>query len=114
LYNLTNINISERIRELSTIKVLGFYDKEVTMYVYRENNILTLVGILLGCVLGKLLHGFVIKTAEVDLMMFPPDIHFISYVYSAILTLLFSTVVMFVMHRRLRKVDMIEALKSTE
>jgi putative ABC transport system permease protein len=114
LYNLTNINISERIRELSTIKVLGFYDKEVTMYVYRENNILTLLGILLGCVLGKLLHGFVIKTAEVDLMMFPPDIHFISYVYSAILTLLFSTVVMFVMHRRLRKVDMIEALKSTE
>ena len=114
LYNLTNINISERIRELSTIKVLGFYDKEVTMYVYRENNILTLLGILLGCVLGKLLHSFVIKTAEVDMMMFPPDIHLISYVYSAILTLLFSSVVMYFMHRKLRKVDMIEALKSNE
>ena len=114
LYNLTNINISERIRELSTIKVLGFYDKEVTMYVYRENNILTALGILLGCVLGKLLHGFVIKTAEVDMMMFPPDIHPVSYLYSALLTILFSTVVMLVMHRRLKKVDMIEALKSTE
>ena len=114
LYNLTNINISERIRELSTIKVLGFYDKEVTMYVYRENNILTLLGILLGCVLGKLLHGFVLQTAEVDMMMFPPDIHVISYVYSAALTVLFSLVVMFFMHRRLKKVDMIEALKSTE
>ncbi len=114
LYNLTNINISERIRELSTIKVLGFYDKEVTMYVYRENNILTLFGILLGCVLGKLLHAFVLQTAEVDMMMFPPDIHGISYLYSAALTVLFSLVVMFFMHRRLKKVDMIEALKSTE
>lgn len=114
LYNLTNINISERIRELSTIKVLGFYNKEVTMYVYRENNILTVLGILLGCVLGKLLHGFVLQTAEVDMMMFPPDIHGISYLYSALLTILFSLIVMFFMHRRLIKVDMIEALKSTE
>ncbi|HCM89377.1 MULTISPECIES: ABC transporter permease [Vagococcus] len=114
LYNLTNINISERIRELSTIKVLGFYNKEVTMYVYRENNILTFLGILLGCILGKLLHGFVLQTAEVDMMMFPPDIHWISYLYSALLTILFSLVVMFFMHRRLTKVDMIEALKSNE
>ena len=114
LYNLTNINISERIRELSTIKVLGFYNKEVTMYVYRENNILTFLGILLGCILGKLLHGFVLQTAEVDMMMFPPDIHWISYLYSALLTVLFSLVVMFFMHRRLTKVDMIEALKSNE
>lgn len=114
LYNLTNINISERIRELSTIKVLGFYDNEVTMYVYRENNILTLLGIGLGCLLGKWLHGFVLKTAEIDMMMFPPDIHFISYVYSALLTSFFSFVVMAVMHRRLKKVDMIEALKSNE
>ena len=114
LYNLTNINISERIRELSTIKVLGFYDKEVTMYVYRENNILTVLGILLGCVLGKLLHGFVLQTAEVDLMMFPKNIHGLSYLYSSLLTILFSSVVMLVMHRRLKKVDMIEALKSSE
>lgn len=114
LYNLTNINISERIRELSTIKVLGFYDKEVTMYVYRENNILTALGILLGCVLGKILHGFVLQTAEVDMMMFPMTIHGISYLYSAALTLLFSFIVMYFMHRRLKKVDMIEALKSNE
>ncbi len=114
LYNLTNINISERIRELSTIKVLGFYNKEVTMYVYRENNILTFLGILVGCLIGKLLHAFVLKTAEVDLMMFSPTIHWQSYVYSGILTLLFSTVVMGIMHRKLRKVNMIEALKSNE
>lgn len=114
LYNLTNINVSERIRELSTIKVLGFYNNEVTMYVYRENNILTVLGILLGCLAGKLLHGFVLGTAEVDMLMFSPTIHLMSYVYSALLTLLFSLIVMWVMHRKLRNVDMIEALKSTE
>ncbi|MGX6969657.1 FtsX-like permease family protein [Vagococcus bubulae] len=114
LYNLTNINISERIRELSTIKVLGFYDREVTMYVYRENNILTVLGILLGFVLGVLLHGYVLKTAEIDMMMFPTTIHPISYVYSALLTILFSFIVMLIMHRKLKHVDMIEALKSTE
>ena len=114
LYNLTNINISERIRELSTIKVLGFYNKEVTMYVYRENNILTILGIAVGCLVGKLLHGFVLNTAEVDMVMFSPTIHVISYVYSALLTLLFSTLVMWAMHRKLKHVDMIEALKSTE
>lgn len=114
LYNLTNINISERIRELSTIKVLGFYNKEVTMYIYRENNILTALGILLGGVVGKLLHRFVLSTAEVDMMMFSPTIHLGSYVYAAILTIFFSLVVMYVMHRKLVKVDMIEALKSNE
>lgn len=114
LYNLTNINISERIRELSTIKVLGFYNNEVTMYVYRENNILTILGIVVGCFVGKLLHTFVLSTAEVDMLMFSPTIHKMSYVYSALLTLFFSFVVMLVMHRKLRKVDMIEALKSTE
>lgn len=114
LYNLTNINISERIRELSTIKVLGFYDKEVTMYVYRENMILTIIGILVGCVAGKLLHLFVLNTAELDMMMFVPDIHFLSYLYSAALTWFFSMIVMWMMHRKLKKVDMIEALKSNE
>lgn len=114
LYNLTNINVSERIRELSTIKVLGFYNNEVTMYVYRENNILTAMGILIGCVAGKLLHGFVLGTAEVDMLMFSPTIHGMSYIYSALLTLFFSLIVMWVMHRKLRNVDMIEALKSTE
>ncbi len=114
LYNLTNINISERIRELSTIKVLGFYDNEVTQYVYRENNLLTLLGVGVGCLLGILLHGFVLQTAEVDLMMFPKTIHAMSYVYAILLTFLFSLIVMMVMHRKLKKVDMIEALKSNE
>lgn len=114
LYNLTNINISERIRELSTIKVLGFYDKEVTMYVYRENMILTIIGILVGCVAGKLLHLFVLNTAELDMMMFVPGIHLASYLYAAALTWFFSMIVMGLMHRKLKKVDMIEALKSNE
>lgn len=114
LYNLTNINISERIRELSTIKVLGFYDNEVTAYIYRENIVLTFLGILIGCLFGKLLHGFVLQTAEVDMVMFSPQIHWLSYIYSALITLLFSIIVMFFMHRKLKKVDMIEALKSNE
>lgn len=114
LYNLTNINVSERIRELSTIKVLGFYPKEVTMYVYRENLILTMMGIVVGFVLGTFLHRFVTSTAEVDILMFSPTIHAMSYVYAAILTLLFSTLVMIVMHIKLKRVDMIEALKSVE
>ena len=114
LYNLTNINVSERIRELSTIKVLGFYPKEVTMYVYRENIFLTLLGILFGYVLGYFLHIFVINTVELDQMMISRTIHLNSYVYSALLTLLFSSVVMIVMHWKLKKIDMIEALKSVD
>lgn len=114
LYNLTNINISERIRELSTIKVLGFYPKEVTMYVYRENIILTVLGILLGFFGGALLHRFVISTAEIDDMMFSPTIEPWSYFYAASLTLLFAGIVMFVMHQKLKHIDMIEALKSVE
>ncbi|EAE5125741.1 FtsX-like permease family protein [Listeria monocytogenes] len=114
LYNLTNINVSERIRELSTIKVLGFYPKEVTMYVYRENIILTLMGIAAGFVLGFFLHRFIITTAEVDQMMFSPVISWTSYLFSGILTLVFATVVMVVMHIKLKRIDMIEALKSVE
>ncbi|MBO0439327.1 FtsX-like permease family protein [Candidatus Enterococcus ikei] len=114
LYNLTNINISERIRELSTIKVLGFYDKEVTMYVYRENIILTVIGIFFGCFFGKLVHGYVLTTVEVDMLMFSPTIHWFSYVYSGLITLFFTLLVMVFMHRKLKKVDMIEALKSNE
>ncbi|WP_430598405.1 FtsX-like permease family protein [Enterococcus sp. AZ177] len=114
LYNLTNINISERIRELSTIKVLGFYDKEVTMYVYRENIILTMIGIFIGCFFGKLVHSYVLTTVEVDMLMFSPTIHWLSYMYSALITLFFTLLVMFFMHRKLKKVDMIEALKSNE
>ena len=114
LYNLTNINVSERVRELSTIKVLGFFDKEVTMYIYRENIILTLMGIVVGSALGFLLHSFVLDTAEVDFMMFSPTIHPISYLYSGIITLVFSGIVMIAMHYKLKEVDMIEALKSVD
>lgn len=114
LYNLTNINVSERIRELSTIKVLGFYDKEVTMYIYRENMILTVLGIIAGNFLGIWLHGFVMQTAEVDNMMFSQKIEWLSYGYAAVLTLVFSGIVMLSMHYKLKHIDMIEALKSVE
>ncbi|GGH37810.1 ABC transporter permease [Paenibacillus segetis] len=114
LYNLTNINVSERIRELSTIKVLGFYDKEVTMYIYRENIILSFLGIIGGSFLGILLHRFVLHTAELDIMMFSPNINWLSFGYAAVLTLLFSGIVMVTMHYKLKHIDMIEALKSVE
>jgi putative ABC transport system permease protein len=114
LYNLTNINVSERIRELSTIKVLGFYDKEVTMYIYRENVILSVLGIFFGSILGKFLHYFVLNTASMDNMMFSYQLHIYSYVFAGLLTLLFSSMVMYVMHNKLKHVDMIEALKSNE
>lgn len=114
LYNLTNINVSERVRELSTIKVLGFYDKEVTMYIYRENLILTFMGIIAGNFAGILLHRFVLQTAEIDIMMFSPTVHGLSYGYASLLTLLFSGIVMISMHYKLKRIDMIEALKSVE
>ncbi|MBC8079788.1 MAG: ABC transporter permease [Gorillibacterium sp.] len=114
LYNLTNINVSERIRELSTIKVLGFYDKEVTLYIYRENIILSLLGIIAGSFLGIILHRFVLITSEVDAMMFSPIIKWLSFVYAASLTLLFASIVMLTMHAKLKRIDMIEALKSVE
>ncbi|SCH70590.1 outer membrane-specific lipoprotein transporter subunit LolE [uncultured Clostridium sp.] len=114
LYNLNNINVSERIRELSTIKVLGFYDNEVTMYILRENVILTLFGILAGSFLGKILHAFILYTSETDTMMMYPDIFINSYVFSALITMLFSMIVMIMMHNKLKKVDMIDALKSNE
>ena len=114
MFNLTNINVSERIRELSTIKVLGFYPGEVTMYIYRETLILTLFGILAGYVGGFFLHAFIIKNLPPDFMMFSPDILLSNYVTSAIITLVISIGVMIVMHRKLKKVDMLEALKSVE
>ncbi|MGK0551567.1 FtsX-like permease family protein [Enterococcus faecalis] len=114
LYNLTNINISERIRELSTIKVLGFYDQEVTMYVYRENISLTLLGIIVGCFFGKILHSYILATVEVDMVMFSPNIHWFSYLYAALITMAFALLVMVIMHRKLKTIDMIEALKSNE
>lgn len=114
LYNLTNINVSERIRELSTIKVLGYFDREVTAYVYRENMILTVLGILAGIVFGIIMHRFVLSTAEMDNLMFVRSIDLSSYIYSALLILLFSTIVMIVMHFKLKNVDMVEALKTKD
>src|SRR5699024_860235 len=111
---LTNINVSERIRELSTIKVLGFYDNEVTMYIYRENLVLTMMGIIAGSIFGRLLFTFVLDTVSMDNMMFNPSLHWTSYLYAGLLTLFFSTLVMWMMHHKLKRIDMIEALKSNE
>ena len=114
LYNLTNINISERIREIATIKVLGFYDNEVAAYVYRENMILTLIGSIVGLALGVLLHRFIMSTIEFDNVMFGRNIDFLSYIYSILLTLGFGLLVNLVMYFRLKKIPMVESLKSVE
>lgn len=114
LYNLNNINISERRAELATIKVLGFYDLEVGEYVYRENIILTILGIIAGCVMGIFLHRYVILTAEVDLIMFGRNIYKISYLYSILLTTGFAVIINFLMYFQLKKINMVESLKSTE
>ncbi|MDO4680634.1 MAG: FtsX-like permease family protein [Aerococcus sp.] len=114
LYSLQNINISERLQELSTIKVLGAYPEEVTLYIYRETLILSVIGILLGLGAGYGLTTFILKTVEVDAMIFPTHISIWSYLWSGGLSLLFSAMVMGIMHRRLRQVDMVEALKGVE
>ena len=114
LYNLNNINITERKRELATIKLLGFYDGEVADYVYRENILLTLFGAVVGIFLGMILHSYVVQTVEVDIMMFGRTIKLLSYVYGFFLTILFSAFVNFVMYYHLKKIDMVESLKSVE
>lgn len=114
LYNLTNINISERFREIATIKVLGFYDNEVANYIYRENVILTILGTILGLFLGVFLHRFVIVTTEIEMIMFGREIRKISFVYSALLTLVFASLVNFVMYYKLKNVNMVQSLKSVE
>lgn len=114
LYNLNSINITERKRELATLKVLGFYDVEVGAYVYRENVILTLIGITAGIFMGIVLHQFVIQTVEVDAMMFGRLIRPFSFVVSGVLSLIFSLFVNVMMYWRLKKIDMIESLKSVE
>lgn len=114
LYNLNNININERKRELATLKVLGFYDGEVGAYVYRENVILTLVGAFLGIFIGKFLHSFVILTVEVDSCMFGRNIKPMSYLYGVLYTFAFSIIVNAVMYFKLKKIDMVESLKSIE
>ena len=114
LFNLSNINITERQRELATIKLLGFYDGEVSAYVYRENIVLTLFGILLGCFMGHWLHIYLVRSTEIDLMMFGRQTAPSAYVYAAILTALFSLLVNVLAHFRMKKIDMVESLKSAE
>ena len=114
LYNLTNINITERQREIATIKVLGFFDREVSAYVYRETALLSLIGTAAGLILGIFLHAFVVKTAEVDIVMFGRSIKPLSFVLAAVMTLVFSVLVNLVMHRKLKKIDMVESMKSGE
>ena len=114
LYNLNNINITERQRELATLKVLGFYNGEVAMYVYRENIVLTVLGAIFGIVLGKFLHGFIIVTVEIESVMFGRNIDLSSFVYGFLLTILFSLLVNGAMYFKLKKINMVESLKSVE
>jgi len=114
LFNLTNINIIERVRELATIKVLGFYNEELSMYIYRENGLVALMGIALGLVMGIFLHGYVLTAAEIDLLMFPRIILPQSYVYSVALTIVFAVFVNLVMNFKLARIDMVESLKNVE
>lgn len=114
LYNLTNVNVSERIREIATIKVLGFYDKEVSSYVYRENVILTIIGSFVGLVLGIFLHRFIMDTLALEGVMPGENIYWLSYVYSVGITMLFAIFVNTVMNKKLRNIPMIESLKSVE
>ena len=114
LYNLTNVNISERIREIATIKVLGFYDKEVSAYIYRENIILTIIGTVVGLGLGTILHKFIMVTVEIQSMMFGRVIDISSYFIAAVLTIVLSLFVNLAMFYKLRNVKMVESLKSVD
>ena len=114
LYNLTNVNISERIREIATIKVLGFYDKEVSAYIYRENILLTVIGLVSGLLLGIVFHRFIMVTVEMEYVMFGRNINGLSFVYAALLTMLFSFLVNWAMYYKLKNVEMVESLKSVD
>ncbi len=114
LYNLTSINVNERIREIATLKVLGFNDKEISTYVYRETYVLSIAGIIWGLLLGAGLHQFVVISAEPDNLVFLKNIQFLSYIYSTVTTLIFLYIVKIFTHFKLKKIDMIESLKSTE
>ncbi|AYE39097.1 ABC transporter permease [Companilactobacillus zhachilii] len=114
LYNLTNINVSERIRELSTIKVLGFYNNEVTMYIVRENIILTIFGIIVGYGVGNLLTAYILHQAATEQVIFPLTISWFGYLVATLLMIIFTAIVMLVTHNKLKHIDMIGALKSNE
>ena len=114
LYNLTIINVSERKREIATFKVLGFYDKEILVFVYRETIILTIIGILFGLLGGVFLHQYIITTAQTDNIMFLRKISIYSYLIASIVTIIFSLIVQLIINRTLKKIDMIDSLKSVE
>ena len=114
LYNLMNINITERTKEIATIKVLGFYDKEVYRYIFREIDLLSLIGSLVGLVVGIPLHQFIIRTVEMDQMMFIRSIAPRSFVFSVALTMLFNFAVCLLMRRHVRQISMVESMKAPE
>ena len=114
LYNLTNINITERMRELATLKVLGFYDGEVSAYVYRENIFLTIFGILMGLGMGRFLHAWLVRTVEINMVMFGRTARPICYGLAVALTAVFSVAVNLVAHYSMKKIDMVESLKTVE
>jgi putative ABC transport system permease protein len=114
LYNLNNINITERKRELATLKVLGFYKDELERYVYRENSILTFFGIIIGIAIGIVLHFFVMHSVETDTTMFGIQIKWYSFLISILLTAVFSAIVNILMSFKLKRIDMVESLKSIE
>ena len=114
LFNLTNINIAERTRELATMKVLGLYDNELSTYIYSENVVVTILGIMLGLIGGILLHRFVLTSVEIDVLKFPKIIYFHSYVYAISLSVVFAIFVNFVMNYKLKAINMVESLKSVE
>ena len=114
LYNLTNINIQERKSEIATIKVLGFYPREVYDYVFRENLILSAIGSIVGLGIGKVLHMFIINAVEVEVAMFIRSVNLMSYVYAIIITMIFTYLIDFGMRKVLKNIDMVESLKSIE
>ena len=114
MLNLTNINLEERKRELATLRVLGFYDREMYDYIFRENNALAVLGAAVGLALGKFMHAFIIRTCEVDIVMFVRSINATSFLYAFVLTVGFSLCVNLMMRRKVRAIDMVESLKSAE
>ena len=114
LYNLTNINIMERVREIATIKVLGFFENETSAYVFRENLLLTFLGALVGLALGYFLHRFVMGQINIDMVAFDVHVQLASYCYSLLLTMVFALFVNQMMKRRIDKISMTESLKSVD
>ena len=114
LYNLTNINIEERRREIATIKVLGFYAKETTTYVYRETFILTFLGIVIGLIVGKILHYFILQIVVPYYVMLSEHLVVVSYIYASLITLFITIFIMLIFHFKIKKIDMVESLKSNE